>query len=293
MILALTLLLQEPEATRAFFATGGSTVLVGADKKVQWSYPHSTRDGWVLPNGRFLLALSKSKTWPGGGVVEVDRDGKVHLEIKGTQSEVDTVQPLPDGVLYTESGAKPRLVEADRTGKVRVEVALRCQTQNFHMQTRMARKLPNGNYVVPHLLDRVIREYRPDGTTAWEARTPDEPKECWPFTAIRLENGNTLATLTHGNRVAEFDATGKIAWMLTNDDLPSPLLRDPCGAQRLPNGNTVICSYATGAKGVKLLEVTREKKLVWTHTDERPQGIHEVHVVETDGKPLPAEGSLR
>jgi hypothetical protein len=293
MILALILLLQEPEATRAFLATGGSTVLVGADKKVQWSYPHSTRDGWVLPNGRFLLALSKSKTWPGGGVVEVDRDGKVHLEIKGTQSEVDSVQPLADGVLYTESGPKPRLVEADRAGKVRVEVALRCQTQDHHMQTRMARKLPNGNYLVPHLLDRVIREYRPDGTTAWEARTPDEPKECWPFTAIRLENGNTLATLTHGNRVAEFDAAGKIAWMLSNDDLPSPLLRDPCGAQRLPNGNTVICSYATGAKGVKLLEVTREKKLVWTHTDERPHGIHEVHVVEADGKPLPPEGSLR
>lgn len=289
MILLLALLLgtQDPEPTRSFLATGGSTVLIGADRSIQWSYPHSTRDGWVLPDGKFLLALSKSKKYPSGAIVEVDRAGATLFEFKGSQSEVDTVQALPgDRFLLTESGPKPRLLEVDRTGKVLVEVALKCQTSNHHMQTRMARKLENGNYLVPHLLDRVVREYRADGTTAWEARTPDAPKDSWPFTAIRLADGNTLVTCTHGNQVIEFDAAGEIVWKLTNDDLPKPLLKDPCGAQRLPNGNTVICSYAAGAKGIKLLEVTREKKLVWTHTDERPHGIHEVHVIEVDGKAL-------
>jgi outer membrane protein assembly factor BamB len=290
--LILALLAQNPEPTRRFLATGGSTVLVGSSGQIEWSYSHSTRDGWALPDGTFLLALSKSKSYPSGAVVEVDRDQKILFLHPGTQSEVDTLQPLPDGrVLLTESGPKPRLLEVDREGKVVVEVPLRCQVKNFHMQTRMARKLPNGNYLVPHLLDRVVREYKADGTTAWEAKTPDAPKDSWPFTAIRLEDGNTLVTCTHGNMVIEFDAKGEVAWTLTNADLPKPLLNDPCGAQRLPNGNTVICSYATGAKGIKLLEVTRDKKLVWTHSDERPHGIHEVHVIETDGRPV--EGAPR
>jgi hypothetical protein len=278
---------QEPPPQRRFLATGASTLLIGKEGRVEWSYPHATRDGWVLPDGRFLLALSKSKTYPSGAAVEVDLQGAVHFLYKGSQSEVDTVQPLPDGrVLLTESGPKPRLLEVDRAGRIQVEVPLRCQTADFHLQTRMARKLPNGNYLVPHLLDRVVREYTPEGGTAWEARTPDEPKDCWPFTAIRLENGRTLSTCTRGNLVVEFDAGGKVAWRLGNEDLPRPLLNDPCGAQRLPGGNTLICSYGTRAKGVKLLEVTREKRLVWTWTDERPQGIHEIHVIEVDGRPV-------
>src|SRR5438132_1120426 len=116
-----------------------------------------------------------------------------------------------------------------------------------------------------------------------EARTPDEPKECWPFTAIRLENGNTLVNLTHGNRTVELDPAGKVVWQVTNDDLGAPLFRDPCGAQRLPNGNTVIASYGMSGKGVKLFEVTREKKVVWTWSSDRP-GVHHVQILETNGK---------
>jgi hypothetical protein len=289
LTLVLALLSQQESAekiTHSFLVTGGETYIVGCDDTITWRYPKSTRDGWVLPNGHILLAVSKGKDYPGGAVVEVDRDGKTHFEYKGTQSEVDTVQPLPDGhLMLTESGKTPRLLEIDRTGKTLIEFALRCQTQNAHMETRMARKLANGNYLVPHLLDHIVREYKPDGSTAWEARTPEDPKECWPFTAIRLENGNTLVNLTHGNRTVEFDAAGKIVWQVTNDDLGAPLFRDPCGGQRLPNGNTVIASYGMGGKGVKIFEITREKKVVWTWTSDRP-GVHQVQILETSGKPL-------
>lgn len=273
-MIALLLLLQEP----TFLACGNETRIVEKGQ-VAWTYPHPTRDGWVVGE-RILLALSKSKTYPGGAVVELDRSGKIHFEYRGTQSEVDTVQPVENGYLLTEAGPKPRLLEIDRAGKTVVEIPLRCQTGNHHMQQRMSRKTAKG-YLVPHLLDRVIREYGPDGATLWEMKTPDEPKECWPFTAIRLPGGNVLASLTHGNRVAEFDAEGKVAWMLTNDDLPEPLLKDPCGVQRLPNGNTVICSYgAAGADEVKLLEVTRDKKLVWTYKSGKRGGIHHVQILD-------------
>ena len=63
----------EPEKiTHGFLATGGQTYIQDSAGKVVWEYPHSSRDGWVLANGNVLLALSKSKTFPGGGVVEVE-----------------------------------------------------------------------------------------------------------------------------------------------------------------------------------------------------------------------------
>lgn len=280
-MICLLLLLQD----HSFLATGGETRIVEKGR-VTWTYPASTRDGWVV-DGRIWLALSKSKAYPGGAAVEVDRSGKVLWEYKGTQAEVDTLQLLPNGnVLLTEAGPKPRLLEVARDGTVAVDIPLRTQTGNHHMQQRMSRKTERG-YLVPHLLDRVIREYGPDGATLWEVKTPDAPKECWPFTAIRLPDGNVLASLTHGNRVAEFDPDGKVAWMLTNDDLPEPLLKDPCGVQRLPNGNTMICSYGAGGKDeVKLLEVTREKKVAWTWKSGKPGGIHHVQILDVDGPPL-------
>jgi hypothetical protein len=272
------------------FVAGSETAILSGDGKVLWQYPAATRDGFVLPNGNLLLALSKNKDYPGGAVVEVTREKKIVFEFKGTQSEVNTAQLLPNGnILLTEAGAKPRLLEVTRDGKIAVEVPLQCQTANHHMESRMARKLPNGNYLVPQLLDKVVREYTPEGKIVWEFKTPDEPKEAWPFTAIRLPDGNTLVNLTHSNMVVEVDPSARIVWQLTNADLPAPLLKDPCGAQRLPNGNTVITSYGAGEQKVKLLEVTRDKKIVWTFEREKKGGIHEFQILDTNGTPLEGE----
>src|SRR5258707_245686 len=198
--------------THSFLATGAETRIVSGDGQTIWKYPRGTRDGWVLPNGNLLLTISKDKDYPGGGVIEITRDGKVLFEYKGTQSEVNTAQALENGnILLTEAGAEPRLLEVDRTGKTVVEVALQCQNTNHHMESRMARKLANGNYLVPQLFDKVVREYTPDAKIAWEVKTPH-----WPFTAIRLPNGHTLINCTAGNLIIEVDARGKIVWQLTN-----------------------------------------------------------------------------
>jgi len=280
----------DDKITHSFLATGGETRIVDGEGKTVWSHPAGTRDGWVLPGGNLLLAVSKNKDYPGGAVIEITRDNKVVFEFKGTQSEVNTAQLLANGnIMLTEAGAMPRLLEVDRSGKIVVEVALKCQTANHHMESRMARKLPNGNYLVPQLLDKVVREYTPKGEIVWEAATPAEPKDSWPFTAIRLPDGNTLINCTHGNMVIEVDRNAKIVWQLTNADLPTPLLKDPCGAQRLPNGNTVITSYGAGDQAVKLLEVTRDKKVVWTYEQPKKGGIHEFQILDTNGKPLEGE----
>lgn len=265
----------------SFLATGNETFILDESGKTTWTYPQSSRDGWVLDNGNVLLALSKSKQHPGGMVVEVDRKGKVLFEYKGTQSEVNTVQPLADGnVLLTEAGAKPRILEVNRKGELVAEVPIDAQTKDHHLQTRMTRKLPNGNYLVPQLLDRVVREYDPKGKVVWEAKTPH-----WPFTAIRLPDGNTLIGCTLGNLVIEVDKNAKEVWRVTNDDLLGKPINDACGVQRLANGNTVITSHHATAGQVKLTEITREKKIVWTHTDDRKSGIHHFQILDAAGKP--------
>src|ERR1051325_4842635 len=171
--------------THSFLATGGETYIMSGDGKITWRFPGPSRDGWVLANGHVLLAAAKSTDYPSGAILELDKEGKILFEFKGSQSEVDAVEPLKDGhILLTESGPAPHLWEIDREQKILVKFHLECQTRNFHMQTRMARKLPNGNYLVPHLLDKVVREYRPDGSVASATKTPDDPKESWPFTAI-------------------------------------------------------------------------------------------------------------
>ncbi|MBP3957299.1 PQQ-binding-like beta-propeller repeat protein [Gemmata sp. G18] len=264
-----------------FLATGAETFIADESGKVTWKYPQSSRDGWVLENGNVLLALSKSKAYPGGGVAEIDKDGKEVFAFRGVQSEVNTVQALGEGnVLLTEAGDKPRILEVNRDGKVLAEVPLQAQTKDHHLQTRMTRKLPNGNYLVPQLLDRVVREYDPKGKIVWEVKTPH-----MPFTAIRLPDGNTLIGCTLGNLVIEVNKDGKEVWRVTNDDLSNKPINDACGVQRLENGNTVITSHHATAKQTKLTEVTREKKVVWTYTDDRKSGIHHFQILDARGKP--------
>src|SRR5256885_162213 len=108
--------------THSFLATGGETYIMSGDGNITWRFAGSSRDGWVLPSGDILLAASKSKDYPGGAIVILDKENKVLFEFKGTQSEVNSVEPLKDGhVLLTESGPQPRLLEIDHEGKVLVE----------------------------------------------------------------------------------------------------------------------------------------------------------------------------
>src|SRR5690349_7678049 len=63
--------------THSFLALGGETYIMGDDGKVLWSYPKNTRDGFVLPSGNVLLAVTACKEYPGGAAVEITREGKV------------------------------------------------------------------------------------------------------------------------------------------------------------------------------------------------------------------------
>ena len=283
------------ETTHSFVAFGRSTYRVDETGNKTWTYSHPTRDGYELSDGTRVLTLSKGKKYRGGAVVRISPDGKESLIWKGTQQEVNAAHPTDAGMfVITEAGDKPRLLEVDGNGKVLVEFPLQCQTQNHHLQTRMARKLSDGTYLVPHLLDFAVKTYDDNGKvlSSIDTTVPGDPERkihTWPFTAIRHGDGQTLVCCTNGNRVVDFDSEGNILWELTNEDLPGPWLHDPCGGQVLPNGNVVVACYAGGRKdprAPKLFEVDREKKVVWTYSDGQKTGIHHFQILTTNGKKL-------
>ena len=270
----------------SFFVAGPTfTGIIDEAGQEAWdSGRPAARDGYILPNGNALIAWVDE-------VVEIKPTKEVVFKYTRAKenAEIGTVQRLDNGnTLITELGAKPRLLEVDATGKIVVDVPLQPETDNAHMQTRMARKLVSGNYLVPHLLAFKVKEYTPEGKVVREFATDLEElggraAENWPFTAIRLDNGNTLVNLTHGNKSVELDPDGKVVWKVTNDDLPGDPLDDPCGAQRLPNGNTVIASYHA-QKGIKLLEVNLAKEIVWSY--DGPHRVHHFQILSTNGEPL-------
>ena len=278
--------------THSFLGVGKANraVIVGEDGSIEWKVDLPASDGWVLPSGNVLLALYGTPEFPNGGAVEIDRKTKeIVFAYKGQQKETSTVQPLADGTfLLAELGPEPRALVINRDGKVLKTTPLQCQKQNAHMQTRMLRQLPSGNYLAPHLLDLAVKEYNPDTGKVLKTFPTDDrgrEKRDWPFTAIRLENGNTLIGCTNGNRVIEVDADGKIVWSVTNDDLGENLLDDACGVQRLPNGNTVVTSYHAKGNAVKLLEITRDKKVAWRYSGMNA-GFHHFQILTTNGKPV-------
>lgn len=286
LLASLTLGAAEKRAGRSFLMLGGLTQIVDASGKATWKYPAATRDGEVLPNGNLLLTLSKNKAYPGGAVVEVTRDLKVVWEYKGTQTEVNTAVLLPNGnIMLTEAGDKPRLLEVARDGSIKVEIPLGCQTTNHHMQSRMARKLPNGHYLVPQ--EKTVREYDAQGKVVWERQNPESSLDNRSFCCLRNAAGHTLISLTVGNHIIEVDATGKVVWELRDGDLANVRVNRTTALAWLPNGNIIFSNYAARAPQPKLVEITRQKQVVWSYTDGTNQGVHEFHLLDEAGKPLP------
>lgn len=267
-----------------FLITGPKTALFSEDDQILWQVNQASRDGYVLANGNLLVAHEKTAR-------EYDRQGEIvwEYQLSPNNRELERATRLDDGnTLIVELGSQPQLLEVDPEGKPQVVVPLQPETDNAHMQTRMAVKLENGNYLVPHLLAFAVKEYTPKGEIVRVIRTDLEElggreERNWPFTAIPLPGGKVLVNLTNGNKTVEFDQEGKVVWRADND-LRSHLFADPCGGQRLPNGNTVICSYGQNKAGeARIFELTPDREIVWEYVNDAIRA-HNVHIVTTNGE---------
>ena len=276
----------EEPITHSFFLAGPQfTGIIGERGEEVWNAGKAgARDGYVLPDGNILICWADE-------IKEYNKNKEVIFTYSRSSEaiELSAIERLKNGnTLIVESGTSPHIIEVDKKGKIISTTPLQPESDNTHMQTRMARKLKNGNYLVPHLLAFAIKEYDAKGNVIKVFKTDlnelgGRATENWPFTAIRLDNGNTVTTLTHGNKVVEFDAMGKVVWKVSNDDIAEHPFQDPCGAQRLPNGNTVVASYGAKEGTIKLFEISRDKKIVWSYSG---YNVHDFQILTTNGTPV-------
>ncbi len=192
--------------------------------------------------------------------------------------EIHAFQRLPDDrTMIAESGAR-RIIEVDRAGRIQVEIPLKVDQPDPHHDTRLARKTKAGTYLVAHEKDGVVREYDAGGTVVWEYEVPlfgRKPASGYSFdafgnqvfAALRLDDGNTLITTGNGHSVLEVTPAQEIVWKLEQDDLEGIRLAWVTTVQVLSNGNLVIGNCHAGANEPQLIELTRDKDVVWTYRD--------------------------
>ena len=255
-------------------ATGNGRVLILSPQgDVTWEHKAgNVHDVSRLPNGNVLLA--------DGNITEVTPDHKVVFEYKPEDQKgggAYSCQRLADGNTVVGENASGRVVEVDKDGKVVFSFMTRFESKNDHHHMRMVRKLANGNYLVCHSGDNLVREYRPDGSTAWEKKT-----KALAFAAARLVNGNTLVSTLA--QITEYDPDGNQVWEFAATDILGVTIQNMTGFQVLPNGNLVVGCYAAYTKegqGTGMFEITRDKKLVWKYEspgqrDKSMMGVHKL-----------------
>jgi hypothetical protein len=274
--------------------------IVDASGKVEWEAPCKivSHDIAALPNGNFLLHTGAAT------VVEMSPDKKVVWKhesrpkegYKG-QVEIHSFQRLEDGTTLIAESGNARLIEVDKDDKIVKEIPLTVKRPSSHKDTRLVRKLENGHYLVCHEADGMVREYDGDGKVVWSftldlAGRPaagghgPEGHGTDVFGAIRLPNGNTMIAAGNGNRVFEVTPEGKTVWSIEHDELPGITLAWVTTLELLPNGNLVFGNCHAGAENPQLIEVTRDKKVVWTFKNFKTfgNGLAAAQVLDIKGK---------
>jgi len=263
--------------------SGGKVFVVDKDGKVEWEYKTGTCDDlWVLSNGNLLFNT-------GHGVLEVDRDKNTVFSYE-SPGEVYACQRLDNGNTFIGECTDARLIEVEPSGKIVFELKMPPPDAKYagHAYIRNARKLANGNYLVCFYSQEAVRELDPKGNVVAEI-----PAVGGPHSAARLANGDTIVACGDMKKEAtvfEVDKTGKTVWQIKHDELPGIALKFMTGFQRLPNGNTVVTNWVGHGefgKAPGIIEVTPDKKVVWTFQDDATmKTVSSIQLLDVPGDPV-------
>jgi hypothetical protein len=267
---------------RLLTAGNGKVAIVDEKGHIEWQYKIGPfHDLHYLDNGNILTQNNMQE------IIEINpvsnkviwryHAGQMNGN-KGKRVEVHAFQRLANGnTMIVESGTA-RIIEVDSKGQLSHQIKLKVNKPHFHSDTRLARKLENGNYLVSHENDGFIREYNSKGSVIWEYKIPlfgKAPKaghgpEAWgnkTFSCLRLKNGNTLIATGNGHSVIEVTPKKEIVWHLKQNDIPGITLAWVTTLQVLDNGNFVIGNCHAGPNNPQVIEITRDKELVWQFKD--------------------------
>lgn len=292
--------------TRRFIAADSSKqriAIVDEQGQIEWERRIGPlHDLHVLPNGNVLFQDSWTHVLevnPATDAVVWEYEAKTAPGNQGKRIEIHAFQRLPNGnTMVVESGTA-RILELDSKNQVLVNLPLQVATPDAHRDTRLVRKLDNGHYLVCHEAEAAVREYDASGKVVWEYAVPlfgRNPagghglkafgNQC--FSAIRLPNGNTLIGTGNGHSVIEVTPAGQVVWSLHQNDLPDIQLAWVTSLQVLPSGNILINNCHAEAANPQLIEVDRQKRVVWMFKDFDRFGnsLTNSQVLTVDGKPV-------
>lgn len=268
-----------------YIGEGYNKILLVDKGRIVWTY--STGPGWeyddvwMLSNGNVLFTRMQY-------IALVTPEKQVVWRYDAPEgTEIHAGQPIGlDRVMFVVNGLPPRLMVVNiRTGRVETNHVLPAPSltdpRTVHGQFRRARYTAQGTYLVPFLTMNRVIEYDKDFKEIWRYDIKS------PWAAIRLKNGNTLITNEQDILTREVNPQKETVWELRPTDLPEAYRYiNTQSATRLANGNTIICSRGDGGKGPQLVEVTRDKQVVWVLWDWKNLGpATAVQILDDPGVP--------
>lgn len=252
---------RKPSAQSMFLVRGGKVVW-------QYSVPMRTATGAVqefddatlLSTGNIVYACMS-----GAGVITPEKN-ILWQYVCAPGTETHSCQPIgKDSVLMVLNGTVGKvLIFNTATNKLLKEIPIPTKGTGSHYQFRHVRMTPGKKTIMVGLLtEKKVVELDLNGNEVWSVRA----SSAW--SAIRLHNGNTLISGDGEGYTREVNPKGETVWEFTRGDAPF-MVGNTQTANRLANGNTVICSWIAGnnntnewAGTVQVFEVTPAKKVVW------------------------------
>ncbi|MFM7184429.1 MAG: PQQ-binding-like beta-propeller repeat protein [Planctomycetota bacterium] len=269
-----------PRRVIAADSSTNTLACIGPDGRVEWRIPcGAIHDLHLLPDGHLLYQDGWTR------IIEIDESRRRVWEYdatghgnRGRPVEVHAFQRLAnDTTMIVESGPA-RILEVDRSGRITHEIPLTVTSPSAHSDTRNARKTSAGSYLVAHEKDGVVREYDAAGKVVWEHDVPlscgerrggHGPEACGDqvYSAVRLDNGNTLIGTGNGHGLLEVSPSHEIVWQVGQRDLPGVVLAWVTQVERRPNGNTLVVNCHAGPEQPQILEITPNKRVDWSFRD--------------------------
>ncbi len=226
-------------------------------------------DATLLPNGDIIFSRMS-------GAGEIGPDKRIVWDYPAPPgTEIHSIQTLGRGrVLIMRNGNPAQAMIINTvTGATERVIPIPTTVAGTHGQFRHIRMTRSGTLLVPHLGEGKVVEYDLNGRALWSVQAKS------PWSAVRLNSGNTLIAGDWSGYVREVNPAGETVWEFTQADVPDIRLFNTQTANRLANGNTIITNWCAGDKNmddwpstVQVLEVNPGKQVVWALRSWRDPG---------------------